>query len=196
MPALSDALPPTFTAKTARALGVHPRQLYAWRDDGEITELSRGIFRRADAPPASYPDILAVAYRAPRAVVCCLSAAAVHELTDELPGSVQVAVPSGSHPPQIGYPPATVLRFEAQTFELGLSAVDAAPGEPVRVYNAARTVTDLMRLRHRFGEPVAYTALNRYLAQPGSRPALLLSYARSLGVFGPVRAALDIAGAR
>jgi predicted transcriptional regulator of viral defense system len=196
MPALSDALPPTFTAKTARDLGVHPRQLYAWRDAGEIAELSRGVFRRADAPPASYPDILAVAYRVPRAVVCCLSAAVVHDLTDELPGSVQVAVPKGSHLPRIDYPPATVLRFDPQTFELGLSAVDAAPGEPVRVYDAARTVTDLMRLRHRFGEPVAHAALNRYLAQSGSRPALLLSYARSLRAFGPVRTALDIASAR
>lgn len=196
MPPVSDALPPTFTARTARDLGVHPRQLYAWRDAGEITELSRGVFRRADAPPASYPDLLAVAYRVPRAIVCCLSAAAVHDLTDELPASVQVAVSSGSHPPQIGYPPATVLRFEAQTFELGLSAVEAAPGEPVRVYDAARTVTDLMRLRHRFGDPVAHAALNRYLAQPGSRPALLLAYARSLRAFGPVRTAVDIVSAR
>jgi hypothetical protein len=89
-----------------------------------------------------------------------------------------------------------VFRFDAETFELGLSEVDAAPGEPVRLYDAARTVTDLMRLRHRFGEPAAHTALNRYLAQPGSRPALLLSYARALGVFGPMRTALDIASAR
>jgi predicted transcriptional regulator of viral defense system len=196
MRSLNDALPPTFTAKIARELGVHPRELYAWRDAGQITELSRGVYRRADAPPASYPDILAVAYRVPLAIVCCLSAAVIHDLTDELPGSVQVAVPNDAHPPQIGYPPATVFRFDAETFELGLSAADAAPGELVRVYDAARTVTDLMRLRHRFGEPIAHTALNRYLAQPGSRPKLLLSYARALGVFGPMRTAVDIASAR
>jgi predicted transcriptional regulator of viral defense system len=196
MQALSEALPPTFTAKTARDLGVHPRELYTWRDAGEITELSRGVFRRADAPPASYLDILAVAYRAPRGIICCLSAAVIHELTDDLPGSVQVAIPKGSHPPQIDYPPATVLRFDANNFELGLSAFEAAPEEQVRVYDAARTVTDLMRLRHRFGEPAAHTALHRYLTHPGSRPALLLTYARALGVFGPVRTALDIATAR
>jgi predicted transcriptional regulator of viral defense system len=196
MHALSSALPPTFTAKTALDLGVHPRELYAWRDAGELTELSRGVFRRADAPPASYPDALAVAYRAPRAIVCCVSAAAIHDLTDELPASVQFAVPKNRHPPEIGYPPATVLRFDAKTFELGLSAFDAAPGEQVRVYDAARTVTDLMRLRHRFGEPIAYTALNRYLAQPTPRPALLLTYAKALGASGPMRTALDIASAR
>jgi predicted transcriptional regulator of viral defense system len=191
-----DTLPPTFTTRTARDLGVHPRELYAWRDAGEIIELSRGVFRRADAPPASYPDLLAVAYRAPRGIVCCVSAAVVYDLTDELPRSVQVAVPKNSHPPEISYPPATVFRFDTATFELGLSAFDAAPQESVRVYNAARTVTDLMRLRHRLGEPIAHTALNRYLGQPGSRPALLLTYAQALGVLGPVRSALDIASAR
>lgn len=196
MKALRDALPPTFTTKAARDLDVHPRDLYAWRDSGEIVELSRGVFRRGDAPPASYPDALAVAYRAPRAIVCCMSAAAVHELTDELMASVQIAVPNRGHPPKIDYPPTTAFRFDEKTFELGLSTFEAAPGESVRVYDAARTVVDLMRMRHRFGEPVAHSALHRHLARPGSRPANLLEYAEALGVFGPMRAALDIASAR
>jgi hypothetical protein len=170
--------------------------LYAWRDGGEIVELSRGVFRRGDAPPASYPDALAVAYRAPRAIVCCLSAAAVHELTDELVGSLQIAVSKGGHVPRIDYPPTAVFRFDQEAFELGLSVFEAAPGELVRVYDAARTVVDLMRLRHRFGEPVAHSALHRFVATPGVRPALLLDYAQVLGVFGPVRAALDVASAR
>lgn len=191
-----EKLPPTFTTKVARTLGVHPRDLYAWRDSGEVMELSRGVFRRSDAPPASYPDALAVSYRAPRAIVCCLSAAAVHDLTDELVGSAQVAVAKHTYVPKIDYPPTTVFQFDAETFELGLSSFDAAPGEPVRIYDATRTVVDLMRLRHRFGEPIANSALHRFLARPTARPALLLDYARALGVFAPVRVALDVASAR
>ena len=87
MKELDESLPSTFTTETSRAHGVHPRDLYAWRDGGQIIELSRGVFRRADAPPASYPDMIAVAHRAPRAIVCCVSAAAIHELTDEMPAS-------------------------------------------------------------------------------------------------------------
>lgn len=196
MDEVAEDLPSTFTTKVARGMGVHPRDLYGWRDAGGIVELSRGVFRRADAPPASYPDLLAVAYRAPRAIVCCLSAAAVHELIDELVGSVQVAVPKHTHVPAIDYPPTTVFRFEEATFELGLATVEAAPGELVRVYDPTRTVVDLMRLRHRFGEPTAHTALRRYLDSAAARPADLLVYARELGVFGPVRIALDIASAR
>lgn len=195
MSSVREDLPPTFTTATARRLGVHPRDLYSWRDSGEIVELSRGVFRRGDAPLPTYPDLLAVAQRSPRAIVCCLSAASIHELTDEMPIELHIAVPKHSHPPVIDHPPVKVFRFEETTFELGLSFVDAAPHESVRVYDAARTVVDLMRFRRRFGEPNAHSALHRYLSS-GRRPALLLDYARALGSFGPMRSALDVAMAR
>lgn len=194
MTASLQVLPDTFTTATARGRGVHPRDLYAWRDSGEVVELSRGVFRRADAEAASWPD-LAVAYRAPRAIVCCVSAAAVHGLTDELPGAVQIAVAARAHPPRIEYPPTSVFRFDEATFEIGRSHVEAAPGEPVRIYDAARTVVDLIRLRHRLGEPIAFGALNRYLRVSGARPGLLLEYAERLDAFGPVARALEVANA-
>ncbi len=191
-----QALASTFTAREAWARGVHPRELYGWRDSGEVIELSRGVFRKADAPQASFPDLLAVAYRAPRAIICCVSAAAVYDLTDGQPIKVQIAVANGAHPPRIGYPPTKVFRFDRATFELGLDRLEAAPREWVRIYDAARTVTDLMRLRHRLGEPLAHGVLNRYLNMRGARPALLLEYAKELDVLGPMRRAVDVATAQ
>lgn len=189
----SAELPATFTTAIARASGVHPRDLYRWRDEGVIIELSRGVFRRSDAPAATFPDLLAVCRRAPHAIVCCRSAAVVHDLTDDLPPVVQIAVPTRSRAPQIAYPPTRALRFDADTFELGLTRVEAAPDEWVRVYDPARTVVDLIRLRSRFGEPMAYGALQRYLRRRDARPPLVLAYAAELGAAGPARRALDVA---
>jgi len=194
VPVSWDEVPDTFTTRTARELGVHPRDLYKWRDNGDLIELSRGVFRRADAPPATYPDLLAVAYRAPRAVTCCVSAAAVHDLTDEIPAMAQIAVPRRDRPPRISYPPTEVFRFEDASFELGLSRVEAAKGELVRIYGPERTVVDLMRLRHRLGEPLAYEALRRYLRRRDAKPAVVLRLAARLDVDGPVRFALDAVG--
>lgn len=196
MSVLPPTLPATFTTEVAREFGVHTRDLYGWRDDGEVTELSRGVFRRGDAPPPTYPDLLAVSTRVPGGILCCLSTASLFDLTDVLVGAVQIAVRRGAHTPQIGFPPTEVLRFEAGKFELGRTTIEAAPGEPVPVYDPARTVVDLMRLRHRFGEPIAHSALRRYLATPGTRPAQLMKYAAALGVSGPVRAAVDVASAQ
>lgn len=188
-------MPATFTTQTAREMGVHPRDLYAWRDEVQIVELSRGVFRRADAPAATYPDLLAVAHRVPRAVVCCVAAAAVHDLTDELVATVQIAVPKGTATPKIDHPPTTSFRFDSKTFDLGLSRVEAAPGEWVRIYSPTRTVIDLMRLRGRLGEQLAYAALHRYLRSRAAKPGLMLDFASKLDVYGPVRRALDVASA-
>lgn len=185
-------LPSTFTTGQARTAGVHPRDLYAARDDGELVELSRGVFRRADAPAAAYPDLLAVSLRAPRAVVCLLSAAAVHDLTDEIPMAVQIAVPRRTWPPKLDHPPVEVFVWDPLTFELGLDTVEVAPGEWARIYSPGRTVVDLMRMRHKLGESVAHVALRRYLARRDSRVADLLTYAKALDVLGPVRAAVDV----
>ena len=187
-----SGLPSTFTTGQARAEGVHPRDLYAARDGGELVELSRGVFRRADAPAAAYPDLLAVSLRAPRAVVCLLSAAAVHDLTDEIPIAVQIAVPRRTWPPKLDHPPVEVFVWDPATFELGLDSAEVAPGERVRVYSPGRTAVDLMRMRNKLGESVAHIALRRYLARRDARIADLFAYAKALDVLGPVRAVVDV----
>ncbi len=191
MVGMSD-LPPTFTTSQARRARVQSRDLYAARDAGELVELSRGVFRRADAPAPTYPDLLAVAYRAPRAVICLLSAATVHDLTDEVPLAVQFAVPKGTWRPRIAHPPVEVFAWSPDTIEFEVQLVHAAPREQVRVYSAARTVVDLMRLRTRIGEPVAHLALRRYLARRDARVAHLLDLADVLDVLGPTRAAVEV----
>jgi hypothetical protein len=70
-----------------------------------------------------------------------------------------------------------VFRFEPSTFELGLTRLEAALGEYVRIYDPARTVVDLMRLRHRVGQPTALAPLQRYLRRRNSRSAELLERA-------------------
>ena len=182
-----EALSATFTTAQAGRAGIHFRDLYAARDDGGLMELSRGVFRKTDAPMPTYPDLLAVAYRAPRAVVCLLSAAAVHDLTDELPLAVQIAVPRGTWRPKISFPPVEVFAWDPARIELGVQLVPAAPGEPVRVYSPARTVVDLMRLRVRIGEPVAHIALRRYLARRDARVGELMDLSEALDVLGPMR---------
>ena len=167
------------------------RDLYSGRDGGELMELSRGVFRKVDAPLPSRPDLLAVAHGAPRAVVCLLSAASVFDLTDEILRSVQIAVPKGTWPPKIVYPPVEVFTWNPDTFDLGVQALEATHGEPVKFYSPARTVVDLMRPRARTGEPLAHIALRRYLARRDARVGQLIDLSRGLDVLGPVRAAVE-----
>ena len=185
-------LPESFTTGQAAAAGLASTTLYRLRDRGEVVELSRGVWRWADAAPTAYESLLAVTLRAPHGTVCLVSALAVHELTDEIPAAVDLAVARGTTRPQVSYPPVIVHVFEADTFELRRDQVEIAPGEHVPVYDPARSVVDALRLRHQVGVDIAYGALRRLLA--GRRGAVrdVLDVARTLDGEGPSRAALEV----
>ncbi len=165
----------------ALELGVHPRDLYWLRDEGLIEALSRGVYRLTELPPLSDPDLVTVALRVPRAVICLISALAHHELTEQVPHEVQIALPRDTKTPVLDYPPIRVFRFSEATLHAGVEEV-TLDGVPVRVFGPAKSVADCFRFRNKLGVDVAVDALGRWLAQPGSKPAELLRYARTCGV--------------
>src|SRR5262245_40697034 len=99
--------------------GIHRTTLYAMRDTGVIEQLSRGLYRLADAPPLANPDMVTVARRVPRGVVCLISALALHDLTTQIPHEVWLAVPRDSEPPRVDYPPIRLFRFISPAFIAG-----------------------------------------------------------------------------
>jgi hypothetical protein len=166
--------------------------VYALRDAGAIVEISRGVYRKASAPTTAHLDLIAAAKGPPRAVVCLTSALVVHELTDEIPPAVQMALPRGVNIPKITYPPVTFSRFDPATFILGRMMFFAAPGEPVPVYHPERAVADAMRLQHLVGDTVALRALRTYLARPTAHPGDLIATARALADAGPLLHAIGV----
>lgn len=181
-----------FKAGDAIQAGVHPRDLYALRDEGFLVELSRGVFRLADAEMSPYLDLVAVSRRSPQGTICLNSALSFWDLTDEVPAEVHLAVPKGAHRPIIDYPPVRVHVFAAGTFGLGRERVRLESGEEIRIYSPERSVVDAMRLRGQVGADVAYEALRRYLRRPGASPGDLLRLARRLRAGGPMSDALEV----
>ena len=185
-------LPPTFTARAASVAALSPRDLAMLREAGEIDELSRGVYRRADADPTGHLDLLAVCTRAAQAVVCGESALSLHELIDDIPHEVHIAVSRGSHRPSISYPPTKVSQYAAGTFDFAVEHFEVAPGETVPVYSAARAVVDAMRLGRAEGRSLALSALNRYLRSTGQQGvADLQQAARELGGMSALRPAIE-----
>ncbi len=178
--------------KDAIEAGVHRRDLYALRDEGFLVEISRGLYRLADAEATPHLDLIAVSRRSPRGAICLNSALSFWDLTDEIPAEVHLAVPRGSRPPSIDYPPTYVHVFAAHTFHLGREQVRLDSGEEIYVYSPERSVVDAMRLRSQVGTDVAYEALRRYLRRPGASPGDLLRLARQLRAGGPMADALEV----
>jgi hypothetical protein len=185
-------LGPVFRAGEAVGAGVSWRDLYQARDAGLVLELSRGLYQLRDAAGLDQLDFVTVGARAPRAMVCLGSALAYWDLSDEIPGWVDLAVPSGTHRPRIDHPPTRVHVFGAATFELGRTEITVAPGAGFAITDPERTVVDAFRFRHRLGEGLAVGGLRRYLRRPQPKPGRVLELAGALRVRTPVLDALRV----
>lgn len=163
--------------KDALELGVHPRTLYRLRDEGVVEQVSRGVYRLAAMPDLAHPDLVAVALRVPRAVVCLVSALAYHDATNEVPHEVQIALPRATKAPRIDHPPVRAFWFSGPALSEGIQVV-AVDGVTVRIYDLPKTVVDCFRFRNKLGLEVAVDALNQALRRKGVKPADVLRYAR------------------
>ena len=148
------------TSKAIR-LGVHPRTLYALRDSGEIEQVGRGLYRLTSAPKLTNPDLVPIATRIPRAVVCLISALAYHGLTTQVPHAVDIALPSHGQVPKIDGIPVRVFWYSEPSFSAGIDAAKL-DGVRVRIYSPEKTIADCFKYRNKIGIDVAIEALRSY----------------------------------
>jgi predicted transcriptional regulator of viral defense system len=170
--------------------GVHPRTLYAMRDRGLVEQVDRGVFRLAGLPPLTNPDLALTGKRVPAAVICLISALAFHDLTTQIPHTVQIALRPGSWPPKIAHPPIEIFHFSPESLSTGVED-HLVDGVTVRVFSREKTLADVFKFRNRIGMEVATEALRNYARGKRRRFAKVLDYARVCRVEAVMRPYLE-----
>ncbi len=165
--------------RTSAALraGIHPRILYDMRDHGVVEQLSRGLYRLADLPALSSPDLVTVALKVPTGVICLISALAYHEITPQIPHEVHVTLPRGTEPPRLKHPPLRVFWFTGRSFTEGIEThkVDSIG---LRVYSPEKTLADCFKYRNKLGLDTVLEALRLYRSRRRPNVDDLMKFAR------------------
>lgn len=167
-------------------LGVHRDTLRKMRDAGLLEQVSRGLYRLSKGPAIEHPDLVTVARRVPGAVVCLVSALALHDLTTQIPHTVDVALKHGRRRPRIDHPPIRVYWWSAAALTHGVDTRTFG-GVEVLVTGPERSVADAFRYRNQLGLDLALEALRSWKERRGSRPEKLLSAARAVRVDRVIR---------
>lgn len=184
-------LPMTFTYGQAIEAGLTKGALYRLRDAQLVQTLARGLYRQAGSPETDL-TLTAVVARAPRATMCLVTALARHDLTDEIPGAYDIALPRGTRRPAVPGP-VRWHAFDRGSFDVGRDVIALSGDEVVGLYSAQRSIVDAFRLRGTEGADLAHEALRRWVRRPGSHPAELLVMASHWPrVVPPLRAALEV----
>ena len=141
-----------------KELGISRNYLQRLVDEGMLIKISRGIYSLKGYSFTENQSLIEVAVKAPKAVVCLLSALQFHDLTTQNPFEVWIAVDRETRIPKIDSVMTRVFRFSTKIYQTGIET-HLIDGVEIRVYSAAKTVADCFRYEKTVGLDVAIEAL-------------------------------------
>jgi len=157
---------------------------------GQVKRIDRGLYQLTAGNYVPNPDLVAVSIKAPKGIICLLSALAFHEATSEIPRYVQIAISRGKHANRIKHPPVKYYRYAPDIWEEGVEGHEIQ-GHKIRVYNLARTVIDCFKFRNKIGLDVARDALKIAVREKGASPKEIMKYAKLCRVEGIIKPILE-----
>ena len=131
---------------------------------GKLERVARGVYSLPGRALSEHRSLAEVALRAPRGVVCLLSALRVHGIGTQAPFEVWLAIPPHTPTPRLDQPSLRVVRMSGPALTEGVEPIDI-DGVRVPVFNANKTVADCFKYRNKIGLDVALEALRDGWAQ-------------------------------
>jgi predicted transcriptional regulator of viral defense system len=147
------------------------------RDAGVILRESRGLYRLADAELGSNIDLVQVALRIPKGVICLISALSFHDLTTQIPHQVYVALPTDAEKPRLEFPPLRIFWLSKKSYSAGIESHEL-DGISVKIYGIEKTIADCFKFRNKIGLDVTLEALRDYRKREDFNIETLVHYAR------------------
>jgi predicted transcriptional regulator of viral defense system len=147
--------------KTAQVLenGISKTSFYAYARQRGIEQIAHGIYVSSDA----WADAMYMLHlRCSQAIFSHESALLFHDLTDREPSPYSVTVKTGYNPASLKVDGIKVYTIKKELHDVGLIMMDTPFGNAVPVYDAERTICDLIRSRSNIEMQTFQNALKQY----------------------------------
>jgi predicted transcriptional regulator of viral defense system len=128
---------------------------------GELERVGRGLYALPGRAVGESESLVQVAKRVPGGVACLLTALSFHNLTDQNPFKVWLAIDRKARQPQLDWPPLEVVWWSEKLLAFGVTE-RTIDGVPVKVTTPAKTVADCLKYRNKIGVDVAIQAIRDY----------------------------------
>ncbi|MET0791635.1 MAG: type IV toxin-antitoxin system AbiEi family antitoxin domain-containing protein [Polyangiaceae bacterium] len=141
--------------------GVPKAAVLRLADAGKLERIGRGLYALPGREVDESEALVQVAKRVPEGVVCLLTALSFHNLTDQNPSQVWLAIDRKARRPRLDWPPLEVVWWSHEVLSFGVMTKTIG-GVVLRVTSPAKTVADCLKYRHKLGTDVAVQALRDY----------------------------------
>lgn len=181
---------PILRAHELRAQGISPETIARAVADGELERISRGLYQHQDADIDEGQILAEAAKRVPKGVIAMTSALAFHDLTDQMPRRIWMAIGQSDWSPVPSYPPLQIVRFTQRYLHQGIEHHQIA-GVDVPIFSIAKTLADVFRNPRLVDRSVAIEGLRTALSQRRVAPSAIAETARTAGAWKIMRPYLE-----
>lgn len=132
------------TAGQLKAAGFSPGAIKYAFVNLKIDQLTRGVYC---SPDVLDDEFAAITMRWPKCILSHGTALYLLALSDRVPGGISVSVPRGYNPRELkrAYPDIKIYREPPELYGLGKATLKDPMGISVPVYDAERSVADIIR---------------------------------------------------
>lgn len=169
-------------AQELREAGISAQTIARAVENREIERISRGVYQIRGAEIEENQILAEAAIRVPKGVVALVSALAFHDLTDQMPRRVWMAIGARDWTPVQSYPPLRMVRFTEPYLRHDIEHHTIA-GVQVPIYSIPKTLADLFRNPKLVDRSVAMEGLRAALQQRKATPSAIAQGAKTGGAW-------------
>ena len=151
-------VPSVFRPRDLEKLALSRTQLRSMLRAGEVDQIGRGLYRYHAVEPTELETVATVCARIPHAIICLLSALAIHDIGTQQPPEIWIALDRKARKPRFDDVALRIVRFSGAMLHYGVTT-RAIQGVPMQITSPARTVVDCFRYRNKIGLDIALEAL-------------------------------------
>ena len=177
--------------KTAQVLehGIPKHTLYAYAKKNNIEKAAHGIYISQDA----WSDAMYILHlRCAQGVFSHESALYFHDLTDREPSKYSITVKTGYNPASLKADGVKVYTIKKELHDVGVITMNTTFGHTVPVYDAERTICDIIRSRSGIETQTFHDALKQYAARRDKDLRRLIRYAQMFHVEKILRQYMEV----
>lgn len=177
--------------KTGQMLenGISKSAFYGYAKKHGVQQEAHGIY----VLPEAWVDAMYMLHlRCTQAIFSHESALLFHDLTDREPSTYSITVKTGYNPSYMKADGIKVYTIKKELHDVGVITMNTPFGNSVPVYDAERTICDLLRSRSGIEIQTLRDALKQYVKRPEKDLRKLMRYGQMFHVEKLVRQYLEV----
>jgi len=158
-------------------------------DKGLLERVERGVYI---IPTVFEDEMFNLQTKFKRGIFSHETALFIHNLTDRTPIKFSMTFPVGYNTKTLQKTKMNYSRVKKDYFEIGLVWAKSPAGNPIRVYNAERTLCDILRARSHTDIQVLTDAFKQYTRLQRKDIPLLSEYGKLFHVASKLQSYLEV----